>query len=90
MELYLYGIKQAPRAWNSCVIEWLQNYGFTQSRVDPGIYTTISKGHLYVLAVYVDDCLLIGQSGSFILEVKKDFSAEFKIEDLGPVSWLLG
>jgi hypothetical protein len=86
----LYGIKQAPRAWNSCVTEWLENYGFSQSRVDPGIYTTIYKGHLYVLAIYVDDCLLIGRSGSFIVDFKRDFSAEFKIEDLGPVSWLLG
>jgi len=86
----LYGIKQAPRAWNSCVTEWLENYGFTQSRVDPGIYTSMCKGHLYVLAIYVDDCLLIGRRGPFIVEFKKDFSAEFKIEDLGPVSWLLG
>jgi hypothetical protein len=80
------GIKQAPRAWNSCVTEWLEIYGFAQSRVDPGIYTTIYKGHLYVLAIHVDDCLLIGRSASFIVEIKKDFSLEFKIEDLGPVS----
>jgi hypothetical protein len=86
----LYGIKQAPRAWNSCVTEWLENYGFTQSRVDPGIYTTTFEGHLYVLAMYVDDCLLIGRGGPFIVKFKGDFSAEFKIEDLGPVSWLLG
>jgi len=86
----LYGIKQAARTWNSCVTEWLEIYGFTQSRVDPGIYTTTYKGHLYVPAMYVDDCLLIGRSGSFIAEFKKDFSSEFKIEDLEPVSWLLG
>jgi hypothetical protein len=86
----LYGIKQAPRAYDSCFTEWLENYGFTQSRVDPGIYTTIYKGHLYVLAIYVDGCLLIGRSGSFIVEFRKDFSSEFKIGDLGPDSWLLG
>ena len=86
----LYGIKQAPRAWNVCVSDWLENYGFTQSRVDPGIYTNIVNGHLYVLAIYVDDCLLIGRGGSFVIDFKKDFSTEFKIEDLGPVSWLLG
>jgi hypothetical protein len=64
----LYDIKQAPRAWNSCVSEWRENYGFTQSRVDPGIYTNIVKGHLYVLAIYVDDCLLIGRGGSFVFD----------------------
>jgi hypothetical protein len=37
----LYGIKLGLRAWNSCVTEWIENYGLTQSHVDPGIYTTI-------------------------------------------------
>ena len=38
----------------------------------------------------MDDCLLIGRGGSFVFDFKRDFSAEFKIEDLRPVSWLLG
>ena len=86
----IYGIKQAPRAWNTMVTTWLDNYGFTQSRVDPGIYTCVNNGHLYVLAIYVDDCLLIGRKGPFIIKFKLEFGEAFKIEDLGPVSWLLG
>jgi len=38
----------------------------------------------------VDDCLLIGRGGLFVGELKRDFSADYKIVDLGPVSWLLG
>ena len=47
-------------------------------------------GHLYILAVYVDDCILLGKQGPFIDRFKAAFGKRFKIEDLGPVSWLLG
>jgi hypothetical protein len=35
----LYGIREAPHAWNSLLSEWLSNIGFKQSKVDPAIYT---------------------------------------------------
>ena len=47
-------------------------------------------GHLYLLEVYVDDCILLGKQGPFIDRFKAAFGKRFKIEDLGPVSWLLG
>jgi hypothetical protein len=34
----LYGLKQAPRNWNKIITAWLEEYGFSQSMVDPGIY----------------------------------------------------
>jgi hypothetical protein len=51
----LYGLKQAPRNWNKTITTWLEENGFTQSKVDPGIYVFIKEGELYVLALYVDD-----------------------------------
>jgi hypothetical protein len=45
---------------------------------------------LYILAIYVDDCLLVGRTGPFILAIKASFGLRFDIEDLGPASWLLG
>ena len=35
------------------------------------------------------NCLLIGRGGSFVVDFKRDFSAEFKTEEMGAVSWLL-
>jgi hypothetical protein len=43
-----------------------------------------------MLAVYVDDCILVGKHGPFILNFKKNLSSRFQIEDLGHVAWLLG
>ena len=86
----LYGLKQAPREWNQLLTSWLIKYGFEQNLADPGCYTINYGGHRYILAVYVDDCLLVGVAGPFIASFKSAFGKRFKIEDLGPVSWLLG
>jgi hypothetical protein len=50
----------------------------------------IHDGHLFALAVYVDDCLLIGKRSTFLTLFKRDFSSRFKIEDLSSTSWILG
>ena len=44
----------------------------------------------YILAVYVDDCILVEKLGPFIASFKLDFASRFQIEDLGPTAWLLG
>jgi len=86
----LYGLKQAPRNWNKTITAWLEEYGFSQSKVDPGIYVFSKASDLYVLALYVDDSIIAGSQGSFIAEFKKAFGSRFNVQDLGPVSWLLG
>ena len=60
----IYGLKQAPREWNQLLTAWLVNYGWTQNLADPGCFTITVDGHLYILAVYVDDCILLGKQGS--------------------------
>ena len=86
----LYGLVQAPRCWNQKVTAWLEDYGFKQSQVDPGIYIMYSDDKVYILALYVDDAICVGRSLEFINKFKADFAEAFDIEDLGPVAWLLG
>jgi hypothetical protein len=58
--------------------------------VDSAVYTIMHNSLLYILAVYVDDCILVGKQGPFIMTFKKNLSLRFQIEDLGHSSWLLG
>jgi hypothetical protein len=69
----LYGLKQAPRNWNKTITARLEEYGFSQSNADPGIYVFIKEGELYVLALYVDDIIIVGPVGSFIIGFKSAF-----------------
>jgi hypothetical protein len=86
----LYGLKQALRNWNKTITAWLEEYGFSQSKVDPGTYVFIKEGELCVLAVYVDDNIIVGPAGSFIVGFKSAFGKRFNVQDLCLVSWLLG
>jgi len=45
---------------------------------------------LYIVALYVDDSILVGKQGEFIQIFKSALSKRFEIEDLGPAGWLLG
>jgi hypothetical protein len=58
--------------------------------VDPGIYTFIKEGELYVLALYVDDKIIVGPTVSFIVWFKSAFGVRFNVQGPGLVSWLLG
>jgi hypothetical protein len=58
--------------------------------VDPGVYVFWKTGELYVLALYVDNNIIFGATGSFIAEFKVAFGMRFNVQDMGPVSWLLG
>jgi hypothetical protein len=54
----LYGIREAPKAWNALLTSRLVSYGSTQSLVDPGVFTLFVYKLIYILAVYVDEFIL--------------------------------
>jgi ATP-binding cassette subfamily B (MDR/TAP) protein 1 len=86
----LYGLKQAPKNWSKTITARPKEYGFNQSKVDPGIYVFITEGKLYVLALYVDNGIIVRPAGTFIVGFKSAFGEMLNVQDLGPVSWLLG
>ena len=77
-------------SWNILVTAWLVDYGFIQSLVDPCVFTFMFGLLLYIIALYVDDSILVGKQGEFISIFKTALSKRFEIEDIGPAGWLLG
>jgi hypothetical protein len=86
----VYSLKQAPKNWNKTIATWLEDYGFIQSKVGPGICVFIKEGKAYVLALYVDEIIIVGPVCSFIFGFKSAFGVRSNVHDLGPMSWLLG
>ena len=58
----LYGLKQSPRCWNEKFCHYLKQRGFTESGADPCIFTRDRKGRLEIIAVYVDDLILVAKT----------------------------
>jgi hypothetical protein len=55
----LYGLKQSSRAWYDRLDSFLISIGFTKSDADTNIYISREGTQFIILAIYVDDTLLI-------------------------------
>lgn len=86
----LYGLRQAPRAWNEKLNHVLKGLSFERCLKEPSLYHKKKQGHLLVVAVYVDDLLVTGSSLDMILEFKRDMATRFEMSDLGKLSYYLG
>ena len=85
----LYGLKKLPRCWNQALQEYLESIGFVQSVADPCVYVRNSKT-LTVIAVYVDDLILLAKTVEEMQAVKKNLAAQFKMKDMGKLHYCLG
>jgi hypothetical protein len=68
----LYGLHQAPRAWNQKLDPSLLSLGFQRCPSDPAIYCRGDRnGERLVLGVYVDDLVITVSSKQEILKFKR-------------------
>jgi hypothetical protein len=86
----LYGLKQAPRVWYKKLHEKLCDLGFCRSSVDHSIYSRNYNGSIFIIAVYVDDLILVTNSTNQLMETKKMLNTIFEMKDLGDAKWILG
>jgi hypothetical protein len=56
----LYGLRQAPRAWNTKLDSTLKKLGFRQSPLEHGLYSRGTGNSRILVRVYVDDLVIIG------------------------------
>ncbi|WVZ94772.1 hypothetical protein U9M48_040631 [Paspalum notatum var. saurae] len=86
----LYGLRQAPRAWNAKLDASLHELGFTKSKCEHGLYMRGAEASRLLVGVYVDDLLITGEQQTEIEAFKVEMKKLFKMSDLGPLSYYLG
>ena len=86
----LYGTKQGGRLWSDKLKARLLELGLTQCKTDECLFYKIDNDNKpVVVGVYVDDCEVAAAAKSKD-QLVKDLSANFIINDLGPVRHMLG
>jgi len=85
----LYGLKQSPRMWNKKIDEFLHSRGFIRLDADHSIYTR-RNGHLAIIALYVDDLILLTDSSETMSELKLELTQAFEMTDCGELHYFLG
>jgi hypothetical protein len=86
----LYGLRQAPRAWNTKLDNSLKELGFVCS---PSVHAMYARGHgdsRLLLGVYVDDPIVAGADVKEIARFKQEMMDRFWMSNLGLLHFYLG
>jgi hypothetical protein len=86
----LYGLWQAPRAWNAKFDSTLKEMGFELSPHEAAVYRRGSGGKTLLVGVYVDDLVITDTKDAEVAAFKEEMKATFQMSDLGPLSFYLG
>jgi hypothetical protein len=86
----LYGLRQAPRAWNAKFDSTMGSLGFQRSSSEHGVYTRSKRGGRLIVSVYVDDLIITDTSKEIIDAFKLEMKDRFQMSDLGLLSNYLG
>ncbi|WVZ82976.1 hypothetical protein U9M48_030174 [Paspalum notatum var. saurae] len=86
----LYGLRQAPRAWNVKLDESLTRLGFAKCETEHALYTRRAERGQLVVGVYVDDLVVTGTSEQDIVAFKEEMKKLFRMSDLGLLTYYLG
>jgi hypothetical protein len=90
----LYGIKQAPNAWNNTLDSFIRfTLKFNRCVNDVCVYFRSTRtGRLIIIAVFVDDMIIAfhRDDEKEWLSIKNLFMSRFKIKDLGDAEFVLG
>lgn len=73
----IYGLKQAPRNWNEKFSSYLKSIGFDNTNDDPCIY--YNQDRSTILALFVDDGLIVGKNKEEIIKVLELLKENFEI-----------
>ena len=89
----LYGIKQAPKAWNDNINAYLLSLGFTACIKDTCIYVKRTKtNNDIMLGLFVDDVMPVynKRDKNEWLQYKQQLMTKYEVSDLGRVNHILG
>ena len=86
----IYGLKQSSRCWYIKLTEFLTNIGFLRINGDYAIFIWRRGTIIEIIAIHVDDLMLLANSIQAILDIKGALSKYFEMTDCGEICYYLG
>ena len=84
----LYGLKQSLRLWFQALRQALKDLGLYQLPSEPSVFAGIYQKVWIVVAVYVDNLLIIGPTdGNAPADLAQKLRKRFRLTNLGPCSY---
>lgn len=86
----IYRLKQSGRTWNIKLDTTLKSLGMERLKSDPCVYIRSVQKEILIIAIYVDDILVLYEDEQTGIDIKKKLMKKFKIRDLGEPQEFLG
>lgn len=83
----LYGLRQSANSWHKKISMGLMRFGFRSSSADSSVFLN-SRG--LIIAIYVDDLLIIGKPNTEVESVKAKIKSLHPMKDCGIADKVLG
>lgn len=78
----LYRLKQASRCWNEKFTGFIKKFGFIQCNSDPCVFVSKRGNETTILAIYVDDGIIVGDNENEIRRVIIHLREKFEIKEM--------
>eukprot|EP01018_Ginkgo_biloba_P037072 Gb_24217 [translate_table: standard] len=85
----LHGLTPAPRAWYSRIHDYFVHHSFVRSPSDSNLYVKVNDSQYTIVALYVDDMIVIGNNEQEIDSLKEDIKKTFKMTNMGLLHYFL-
>ncbi|GJY98665.1 putative ribonuclease H-like domain-containing protein [Tanacetum coccineum] len=89
VEKALYGLHQAPRAWDETLSTYLLDNGFQKGKIDKTLFIKRDKGDIMLVQVYVDDIIFGSIKKSLCTDFEKIMHKKFQISSMGEHTFFL-
>jgi hypothetical protein len=90
LKKYLYGPKQAPRAWYHKLDTYLKEKGFKRGTIDNNLYIKLEDNNLLIVLVYVYDIIFGCNKDTLVQWFASSMELEFEMSMIGELSFFLG
>lgn len=78
----LYGLKQSRRCWNTKFTSLIMKLGFEQCKSDPCVFICHEGGKPTIMAIHVDDGIIVGEELNRVKSVIKCLNDECEIKEM--------
>lgn len=90
LDMAIYGLTQAPRAWYSKLSSKLQQLRFKTSKSDASLFNYHKLNTTIFVLIYVDDIIVSSSSSDAVFALLMVLSDSFAPKDIGSLHYFLG